>query len=314
MRHRSLMNENRQVGNVIEVGERLKEARQAKGYTLDDLQQITKIQKRYLVAIEEGNLNVLPGNFYARAFIKQYADTVGLNGDQLLSEHTDTIPSPQDKNYVESVAAKQTRAGNKIDNIINELQQHLPTILVVILVIAITGAIYIAINQSNKSPGSLINQPSEDTQVEVSTSNDVDDQDTSEDTTSEEDTSEEDTTDEETNEDTQQTVEVVSSTGSATTYAVQTDATSERSLVLEAVGGQTWVSVTVDGATANQGLVESGSQLETMIAPEAQSVLIVIGNASATVIYLNEEEIPYAEQANEAVRQEITLEFNTQSE
>ena len=314
MRHRSLMNENRQVGNVIEVGERLKEARQAKGYTLDDLQQITKIQKRYLVAIEEGNLNVLPGNFYARAFIKQYADTVGLNGDQLLSEHTDTIPSPQDKNYVESVAAKQTRAGNKKDNIINELQQHLPTILVVILVIAITGAIYIAINQSNKSPGSLINQPSEDTQVEVSTNNDVDDQDTSEDTTSEEDTSEEDTTDEETNEDTQQTVEVVSSTGSATTYAVQTDATSERSLVLEAVGGQTWVSVTVDGATANQGLVESGSQLETMIAPEAQSVLIVIGNASATVIYLNEEEIPYAEQANEAVRQEITLEFNTQSE
>lgn len=314
MRHRSLMNENRQVGNVIEVGERLKEARQAKGYTLDDLQQITKIQKRYLVAIEEGNLNVLPGNFYARAFIKQYADTVGLNGDQLLSEHTDTIPSPQDKNYVESVAAKQTRAGNKKDNIINELQQHLPTILVVILVIAITGAIYIAINQSNKSPGSLINQPSEDTQVEVSTNNDVDDQDTSEDTTSEEDTSEEDTTDEETNEDTQQTVEVVSSTGSATTYAVQTDATSERSLVLEAVGGQTWVSVTVDGATANQGLVESGSQLETMVAPEAQSVLIVIGNASATVIYLNEEEIPYAEQANEAVRQEITLEFNTQSE
>lgn len=314
MRHRSLMNENRQVGNVIEVGERLKEARQAKGYTLDDLQQITKIQKRYLVAIEEGNLNVLPGNFYARAFIKQYADTVGLNGDQLLSEHTDTIPSPQDKNYVESVAAKQTRAGNKKDNIINELQQHLPTILVVILVIAITGAIYIAINQSNKSPGSLINQPSEDTQVEVSTNNDVDDQDTSEDTTSEEDTSEEDTTDEETNEDIQQTVEVVSSTGSATTYAVQTDATSERSLVLEAVGGQTWVSVTVDGATANQGLVESGSQLETMIAPEAQSVLIVIGNATATVIYLNEEEIPYAEQANEAVRQEITLEFNTQSE
>ena len=215
---------------------------------------------------------------------------------------------------MESVAAKQTRAGNKKDNIINELQQHLPTILVVILVIAITGAIYIAINQSNKSPGSLINQPSEDTQVEVSTNNDVDDQDTSEDTTSEEDTSEEDTTDEETNEDTQQTVEVVSSTGSATTYAVQTDATSERSLVLEAVGGQTWVSVTVDGATANQGLVESGSQLETMVAPEAQSVLIVIGNASATVIYLNEEEIPYAEQANEAVRQEITLEFNTQSE
>lgn len=69
-----------------EIGEKLKEARKAKGYTLDDLQQMTKIQKRYLIAIEEGNYDVMPGKFYARAFIKQYADTVGLNGDQLLEE------------------------------------------------------------------------------------------------------------------------------------------------------------------------------------------------------------------------------------
>lgn len=67
-----------------EIGQKLREARIEKGYTLDDLQQITKIQKRYLIAIEEGNFDALPGSFYVRAFIKQYAQTVGLDNDALL--------------------------------------------------------------------------------------------------------------------------------------------------------------------------------------------------------------------------------------
>ena len=64
-----------------ELGTRLKEARIAKGYSLEDLQDVTKIQKRYLAGIEEGNYSMMPGQFYVRAFIKQYADAVGLNAD-----------------------------------------------------------------------------------------------------------------------------------------------------------------------------------------------------------------------------------------
>ncbi|EAF0272058.1 helix-turn-helix domain-containing protein, partial [Listeria monocytogenes] len=51
---------------MTELGDKLKQARREKGLSLDDLQQITKIQKRYLVAIEEGNYAVMPGKFYAR--------------------------------------------------------------------------------------------------------------------------------------------------------------------------------------------------------------------------------------------------------
>ena len=61
---------------MTELGKILKEAREAKGLSLDDLQQITKIQKRYLIGIEEGNYDMMPGKFYVRAFIKQYAEAV----------------------------------------------------------------------------------------------------------------------------------------------------------------------------------------------------------------------------------------------
>ena len=77
---------------MTELGARLKEARLQKGYSLDDLQEITKIQKRYLVGIEEGNYSSMPGTFYVRAFIKQYAEAVGLDADEILQQYQKEIP------------------------------------------------------------------------------------------------------------------------------------------------------------------------------------------------------------------------------
>src|SRR5699024_12342076 len=90
-----------------EIGEILKDARIEKGYTLDDLQQITKIQKRYLQAIEDGNTDILPGRFYMRAFVKQYADIVDLDGEELLEEHlTETSKEASER-------SEERRVGNE---------------------------------------------------------------------------------------------------------------------------------------------------------------------------------------------------------
>lgn len=77
------------------IGHELQSARLELGMTIDDLQQQTRIQRRYLLAIEDGRFEVLPGPFYIQAFIKQYADAVGLNGNILLRQHQDEIPKNQ---------------------------------------------------------------------------------------------------------------------------------------------------------------------------------------------------------------------------
>lgn len=80
---------------MSELGQHLREAREEKGLSLEDLQRSTKIQKRYLLAIEEGRFDTLPGLFYARAFVKTYAEAVGLDPEPLFDQYRNELPNPQ---------------------------------------------------------------------------------------------------------------------------------------------------------------------------------------------------------------------------
>lgn len=92
---------------MSDLGQQLKEARLAKGLTLDDIQEMTKIRKRYLEAIEAGDYKVLPGSFYVRAFIKTYAEAVGIDAEELLNEHRDQVPTPAPEPTMEPVIQKR---------------------------------------------------------------------------------------------------------------------------------------------------------------------------------------------------------------
>ncbi|MFC0471989.1 RodZ domain-containing protein [Halalkalibacter kiskunsagensis] len=80
---------------LSELGQHLKEQREQKQLSLEDLQRTTKIQKRYLIAIEEGRFDALPGIFYARAFVKTYAEAIGLDPDPLFDQYKNELPNPQ---------------------------------------------------------------------------------------------------------------------------------------------------------------------------------------------------------------------------
>lgn len=78
---------------MSDLGQYLKEQRKEQGLSLDDIQEMTKIRKRYLEAIEKGEYHVLPGAFYARAFIKSYAEALKLDPDGVFEKYAHELPS-----------------------------------------------------------------------------------------------------------------------------------------------------------------------------------------------------------------------------
>ncbi|WP_021878656.1 RodZ family helix-turn-helix domain-containing protein, partial [Paenibacillus sp. P22] len=92
---------------MSELGQTLRTAREEMGLSLDQVQEMTKIRKHYLTAIEEGNYAALPGSFYARAFVKNYAEAVGLNADELLNYYKNELPAAPAASAVEPAAAPQ---------------------------------------------------------------------------------------------------------------------------------------------------------------------------------------------------------------
>ena len=68
-----------------EIGKLLREVRREKNITLDDISQKTKIQKKYLHALEEGDFSIFSGEIYVKGALRNYAQVAGLNADEILS-------------------------------------------------------------------------------------------------------------------------------------------------------------------------------------------------------------------------------------
>ena len=74
-----------------EIGERLGEARERLGLTLDEAERATRIRAHHLAALEEGRLDSLPSPVHARGFLKNYAEFLGLDAEGILLDYADII-------------------------------------------------------------------------------------------------------------------------------------------------------------------------------------------------------------------------------
>ncbi|MDQ7834084.1 MAG: helix-turn-helix domain-containing protein [Humidesulfovibrio sp.] len=69
--------------NLLEVGELLRRERERCGITIRDVMEATKISRRNLTALEEGQVKSLPHPVYLKGYVRNIAKMVGLDADAL---------------------------------------------------------------------------------------------------------------------------------------------------------------------------------------------------------------------------------------
>jgi cytoskeleton protein RodZ len=77
------------------IGERLRQERVRRGWEIEEIAERTKIGPSLLQAIENNDLSKLPGSFFTRSFVRQYARALGLDEAEFDSELNQLAGPPQ---------------------------------------------------------------------------------------------------------------------------------------------------------------------------------------------------------------------------
>src|SRR3954447_21839587 len=72
------------MGELTQLGDMLRDAREVRGLSLAEVERDTKIRAKYITALEDNKLGDLPGPVYARGFLRNYASYLGLDPQQVI--------------------------------------------------------------------------------------------------------------------------------------------------------------------------------------------------------------------------------------
>ena len=302
---------------MTELGIRLKEAREAKGLSLDDLQTITKIQKRYLLGIEEGNYSMMPGKFYVRAFIKQYAEAVGIEPEELFNQYKQDIPETAKEQLPEQLSRVKTRK-TPLTGGSSKVFDLLPKLLVGVVMIGVAALIYYYFSQNagkeqenqavDEGQTVKIEESKELKEEKPKKEADASKEDKKDDADTKEVDKPEENPDDKQKVQPKQEIVVVNSGGRKTTYEVKNAA---KFAVKVVTTGETWVEMlNGKGTSFFKGMLKVGAiESQTFDFSKETEAVIVVGRSTEAQIFVNDQPITYSVPPTEEVRQDITIRY-----
>lgn len=289
---------------MSELGEQLKYARQEKNISLDEIQTVTKIQKRYLEAIENGDFDKLPGSFYIKAFIKSYAEAVGLDYEALMEQYEHELPETSQP--VESLPPRNTRTSIPSPTR-GKFSAALPGIVVSLIVIGILAIIWmLSINSNNDSTINDVNDDSQNVEVEQN-ENALSDKDNKADSLKKDDQDDDAPKDEEQSENTEQQhgqLEKESSSGDTTNLLLSETTKFQVGFTFS---GDSWLKIEGESGKVYVNEGYSDGQEESFDFEDESSIRIRIGNTPNIKMTVNDTAVELDKQP---VAQTVKIKFN----
>lgn len=283
------------------IGEKLRSAREANHLSLVELQEKTKIQLRYLEAIENDQFKSLPGEYNTKLFLRSYARCVGIDPDEIIREYNgEPIREYQDayeKQETRGSRYEQNQGGNKKSKVSKLIP---PIILSLVFLIIIGSVAYAFVKEHDRFAANS------DVQSEYSVSS-VKDEAKNSQTQASTAPSEEKTVVKQSKPKPKMKMDVVSSTMNSVTMQVK-NVDKKASIVLDGVQGRCWVSALASNKSLYQGVVELG-QKETLDVPAGtKQVVLQLGNAPMLKMKLNNKVIDY--ETEQVTSKQVTLTLN----
>lgn len=291
------------------IGEKLKAARIERGLTIGDLQRITKIQRRYLEAIEDNDFDAMPSDYYKRTFIRQFAEAIGLNPRPLL-RRLDGKPEEEEltNTMALSMPVKGSRKSkyNETNTKKSLIASYIPVALLVLVVAAIIGTIVWAIMLDSEK-GPIVPTPNKTTIVDSGSKLETS-------TTTEKSETEESTKDSEKTEEKKKetNISLVSDDGETVVYKLA-NWEKPMKVAFKGLDNAAWVGLQ-NSQTQEifyQYTIQPKEELETFVPDELDSFSIVVGASRNVTIFINGEEIKFNEKTPVDGKKMITLEKGT---
>lgn len=97
------------------VGQQLRQAREARGFKLEEVAQALKLGRRQIDALESGNWQSLPGPTFIRGFVRNYGRLVGIDVASLMAQLDRVLEKPADNlDMPEAQGTRMPQSGSRI--------------------------------------------------------------------------------------------------------------------------------------------------------------------------------------------------------
>lgn len=115
------------------LSETLKQKRKERNLSLKEVENATSIRMNYLQAIEEGDLKKLISPIYTQGFIRQYANYLGIDCEQIILENPDIFSRNESQEFSYGIGTLEKR-GNPGSSV-----KWVPSGVWIVLFIALLG-------------------------------------------------------------------------------------------------------------------------------------------------------------------------------